>query len=125
MTDGTDEISRKIRKAKTDPEPLPGDPNGLEGRPEAGNLIGIYAALSDQSAADVCAKFEGAQFSKFKEELTELAVSVLGPVGEEMARLVKDPGYLDSVLRDGTDRAKAIANPILDEIYDIVGFLRP
>ena len=83
MTDGTDEISRKIRKAKTDPEPLPGDPNGLEGRPEAGNLIGIYAALSDQSAADVCAKFEGAQFSKFKEELTELAVSVLGPVGEE------------------------------------------
>ena len=83
MTDGTDEISRKIRKAKTDPEPLPGDPNGLEGRPEAGNLIGIYAALSDQSAADVCAKFEGAQFSKFKEELTELAVSVLGPVGEK------------------------------------------
>ena len=125
MTDGPDDISRKIRKAKTDPEPLPGDRKALEGRPEAANLIDIYAALSDQSTADVCSKFEGAQFSTFKEELTELAISVLGPVGEEMARLVKDPGYLDSVLRTGAERAKAIANPILDDVYDIVGFLRP
>ena len=125
MTDGTDDISRKIRKAKTDPEPLPGDVKGLENRPEAANLFGIYAALSDQTAADVCAKFEGAQFSSFKEELTELAVSVLGPIGAEMDRLVKDTGYLDSVLRDGAERAKAIANPILAEVYDIVGFLRP
>ncbi len=125
MTDGLDDISRKIRKAKTDPEPLPGDRKALEGRPEAANLIDIYAALSDQSTADVCSKFEGAQFSSFKEELTELAISVLGPVGEEMARLVKDPGYLDSVLRTGAERAKAIANPILDDVYDIVGFLRP
>ena len=125
MTDGPDDISRKIRKAKTDPEPLPGDRKALEGRPEAANLIDIYAALSDQSTADVCSKFEGAQFSSFKEELTELAISVLGPVGEEMARLVKDPGYLDAVLRTGAERAKAIANPILDDVYDIVGFLRP
>ncbi len=125
MTDGPDDISRKIRKAKTDPEPLPGDRKALESRPEAANLIDIYAALSDQSTADVCSKFEGAQFSSFKEELTELAISVLGPVGEEMARLVKDPGYLDSVLRTGAERAKAIANPILDDVYDIVGFLRP
>ncbi|MDP6927094.1 MAG: tryptophan--tRNA ligase [Rhodospirillales bacterium] len=125
MTDGPDDISRKIRKAKTDPEPLPGDRKALEGRPEAANLIDIYAALSDQSTADVCSKFEGAQFSTFKEELTELAISVLGPVGEEMARLVKDPGYLDSILRTGAERAKAIANPILDDVYDIVGFLRP
>ena len=124
MTDGPDDIARKIRKAKTDPDDLPGDPKGLEGRPEASNLFGIYAALSDKSLADVCAEFDGAQFSKFKESLTELAVSVLGPIGDEMARMMEDPAYLDGVLANGSERAAAIAAPILNDVYDIVGFIR-
>ena len=124
MTDGLDDIARKIRKAKTDPEDLPGDPKGLDGRPEAANLFGIYAALSDKSMAEVCSEFDGTQFSKFKESLTELAVSVLGPIGDEMARMMKDPAYLDGVLTDGSERAGEIAGPVLNDVYDIVGFIR-
>ena len=124
MTDGPDEIARKIRKAKTDPEELPSDPKDLEGRPEAANLFGIYAALSDKSLADVCIQFDGAQFSKFKEDLTELAVSVLRPIGDEMARMMNDPDYLDGVLSTGSASAQAIAAPILDDVYDIDGLLR-
>ncbi|MDG2033150.1 MAG: tryptophan--tRNA ligase [Rhodospirillales bacterium] len=124
MTDGPDAIARKIRKAKTDPEDLPGDPRGLAGRPEAANLFGIYAALSDRSLADVCTQFDGAQFSNFKVDLTDLAISVLGPIGDEMARMMKDPGYLDGVLATGSARARAIAAIILDDVYDIVGLLR-
>ena len=124
MTDGPDAIAKKIRKAKTDPEDLPGDPKDLAGRPEAANLFGIYAALSDQSIADVCTQFSGAQFSAFKVDLTELAVSVLGPIGNEMARMMRDPVYLDGVLSAGSDRARAIAAPILDDVYDIVGLLQ-
>ena len=125
MTDGADEIARKIKKATSDQDLLPGDPKGLEGRPEAANLMGIYAALSDKTIADVCTEFEGQQFSTFTAALTDVAVSVLGPIGDEMARLVADPGYLDGVLKDGSDRAKAIADPILAEVFDTVGFLRP
>ena len=125
MTDGPDEIARKIKKATSDPDLLPGDPKDLDGRPEAANLMGIYAALSDKNIAEVCAEFEGQQFSTFKNALTDVAVSVLGPICDEMARLVADPGYLDGVLKDGSDRAKAIAEPILDEVYETVGFLRP
>ena len=124
MTDGSDEIARKIRKAKSDSATLPGDPNGLKNRPEAANLFGIFATLSDQSIEEVCKKFEGAQFSKFKEELTELAVAVLGPISKEMASLIADPGYLDQVLADGSERARQLAQPVLSEVYDIVGFLR-
>ena len=124
MTDGPDAIARKIRKAKTDPEDLPGDPKYLAGRPEATNLFGIYAALSDRSLADVCKQFDGARFSMFKEDLTELAVSVLGPIGDEMARMMRDPVYLDGVLSAGSARARAIAAPILDDVYDIVGLLQ-
>ena len=109
MTDGPDAIAKKIRKAKTDPEDLPGDPKDLAGRPEAANLFGIYAALSDQSLADVCTQFDGAQFSAFKVDLTELAVSVLGPIGKEMARMMRDPVYLDGVLSTGSERARVIA----------------
>ena len=125
MTDGPDEIARKIKKAKSDPELLPGEPKGLEGRPEAANLMGIYAALSDKTLTEVCIEFEGQQFSAFKEALTEVAVAVLGPIANEMARLVADPGYLNNVLKDGSEHAKAIAEPILAEVYDAVGFLRP
>ncbi len=125
MTDGADEIAKKIRRAKTDPEVLPGDPKDLEGRPEAANLMGIYAALADEGLDQVCARFDGAAFSYFKEALTELAVAELAPVGDEMGRLMGDRGYLEEVLNDGSARAQAIAGPILEEIHQIVGFLRP
>ena len=125
MTDDADTIAAKIRKAKTDPEPMPDSPESAESRPEAANLIGIYAALADKSFAEVCATFGGAQFSDFKRQLTELAVSVLGPIGIEMARLMDDPGTLDGVLADGAERAAEIADPILAEIKDIIGFLTP
>ena len=125
MTDGPDEIARKIRKAKTDPDVLPAYPKGLENRPEAANLFAVFSALADKSVEEVCKRFEGAQFSKFKEDLTELAIEVLGPISMEMAKLVADPGYLDEVLADGSERARTIARPILDEVYDIVGLLRP
>ena len=124
MTDGPDEIARKIRKAKTDPDVLPAHPKGLESRPEAANLFAVFSALSDTSVEEVCKRFDGAQFSKFKEDLTELAIEVLGPISMEMAKLVADPGYLDEVLADGSERARTIARPILDEVYDIVGLLR-
>jgi len=135
MTDGADAIAQKIRKATTDPELLPGpDALGADGRlpeearkarPEAWNLLGIYAALADLDWAGVTARFEGAQFSGFKKELTDLAVEKLGPIGAEMKRLQADPGHVDAVLRDGAERADAIARPILREVQDIVGFLRP
>jgi len=125
MTDGTDDIALKIRRAKTDPHPLPDKLEDLDARPEAANLVGIYAALSDMTAEHVLHRFAGAQFSHFKEALTELAVQVLAPIGAEMARLTQDPAYLDGVLAQGAARAQAIAAPILDEVFDIVGMLRP
>jgi tryptophanyl-tRNA synthetase len=125
LTDGPDDIALKIRRAKTDPDPLPREPAGLEGRPEADNLVGIYAALSRKSRDEALATVGGMQFSAFKQELTDLAVTVLGPIGEEMQRLVKDPGYIDSVLRKGGERARAISRPVLQEVYERVGFLQP
>jgi tryptophanyl-tRNA synthetase len=125
LTDGRDDIALKIRRAKTDPDPLPREPAGLEGRPEADNLVGIYAALSRKSREEALTAVGGMQFSAFKQELTDLAVTVLGPIGEEMQRLVKDPGYIDSVLRKGGERARAISRPVLQEVYERVGFLQP
>ena len=135
MTDDADQIAQKVRKAKSDPDLLPGpevlDEAGRvpeearQARPEAYNLIGIYAALADRDTASVLGEFEGQQFSGFKAALTELAVEKLGPMGAEMKRLMEDPGHVDAVLRDGGERARAIAEPILKEVHDIVGFLRP
>ncbi|MEO5336813.1 MAG: tryptophan--tRNA ligase [Magnetospirillum sp. WYHS-4] len=125
MTDNADTIALKIRKAKTDPLPLPETKEGFEGRPEAANLMGIYAALSDTTLEDVLAKFGGEPFSTFKQHLADLAVSVLGPIDREMARLMQDPVTVDAVLKDGAERAAALAAPILDQVKDIVGFLRP
>ena len=124
MTDGPDEIARKIKKATSDSGLLPGDPKELSSRPEAKNLLGIYAALSNQNLVGACAEFEGKQFSVFKNALTDLAVSVLGPIGTEMSRLVSDPGYLDGVLKDGSGRARTISDKVLSEVYDIIGFLK-
>ncbi|MEM7124187.1 MAG: tryptophan--tRNA ligase [Pseudomonadota bacterium] len=123
LTDDRDTIARKFRKAKTDSEP--GVTYDQEKRPEAANLLNIYAALSDQSRQQVCDAFASAQFSDFKKALTELAVEVLGPIGEEMARLMADPAHVDDVLRDGAERARAIAEPIQEEVEAIMGFLNP
>ncbi|MFT6556905.1 tryptophan--tRNA ligase [Sneathiella sp.] len=123
LTDGRDDIARKLKKARTDADPLPETVDGLEDRPEAANLVGIYAALSGQSKADVLKEYAGSQFSVFKPALTELAVEKFGPVGEEMKRLMADPAYVDDVLAKGAVRASAIANPIIKEVKEIVGFL--
>jgi len=135
MTDDADQIAQKVRKAKSDPDLLPGpevlDEAGRvpeearQARPEAYNLIGIYAALADRDTASVLGEFEGQQFSGFKAALTDLAVEKLGPMGAEMKRLMEDPGHVDAVLRDGGERARGLAEPVLKEVQDIVGFLRP
>jgi tryptophanyl-tRNA synthetase len=125
MTDDAEAVALKIRKAKTDPHPLPDNVAGLDGRPEAANLLGIYAALSDKSLEDTVARFAGQNFSAFKEELAELSVAVLGRIGGEMRRLVADVGYIDSVLRRGSERARAMAEPHLAAIQEIIGLLRP
>jgi tryptophanyl-tRNA synthetase len=124
MTDDADAIALKIRKAKTDLDLLPDSEAGLEGRPEAANLLGIYAALSDQGRADAVAKFAGQSFSAFKKELTDLAVSVLSPITGEMQRYMADPAQIDAILKDGAERARTLSAPIMAEIKDIVGFLR-
>ncbi len=124
LTDDAETIALKIQKAKTDPNPLPDSVAGFEGRPEAENLITIYAALSDTTKAEIVGRFAGRSFSEFKKELVDLAVSVLGPINAEMRRLKADPGYVDGVLRRGGERASAIAEPILKRTHEIVGFLK-
>ncbi|MGC2854948.1 tryptophan--tRNA ligase [Novispirillum sp. DQ9] len=125
MTDDADTIATKIRKAKTDPEPLPETAEGLAGRPEAANLVGIYAALSDKTRDEVMADVGGLPFSEFKTRLTDLSVEVLGPINAEMKRLLDAPAEIDAVLRRGAERANAIAAPVIDEVYKTVGFLKP
>ena len=124
LTDDADAIAKKIRKAKTDPEPLPSDVKGLESRPEADNLVGIYAGLADTSKEQVLREFGGSPFSKFKEALAELAASKLTPIGAEMRRLMADPVEIDRILADGARHAYDIADPILAKTKDIVGFIR-
>ncbi|HTV87649.1 MAG TPA: tryptophan--tRNA ligase [Stellaceae bacterium] len=125
MTDDADAIALKIRRAKTDPEPLPDTLAALETRPEADNLVGIYAALAGLGREAALGRFAGQNFSRFKEALSEIAVEVLGRVGDEMRRLMADPGHIDAVLRRGAERAAAIALPVLREVQDIAGLLRP
>ena len=124
LTDDADTIAQKIKRAKTDPEPLPSEEEGLKPRPEADNLVGIYAALADKPKSDVLREFGGAQFSGFKSSLAELAVSKLAPIAAEMKRLTADEGYVDSVLIDGGERAHAIAAETIDAVKDIVGMVR-
>ena len=124
MTDDADAIAKKIRKAKTDPEPLPEGPDGLAERPEARNLVNIYAALTDQTVAEVMAEQGGKPFSEFKPLLADLAVAKLAPISTEMARLMEDTSEIDAILRRGAERANAIAEPILQRTYDIVGMVR-
>ena len=124
LSDDADTIAQKFKKAKTDPEPLPSEEKGLEGRPEADNLVGIHAALSGRPVASILSEFGGGQFRVFKEALTDLAVEKLGPVGQKMKQFAADPAYIDEVLKDGGERASAIAAPIMNDVKDIVGFLR-
>ncbi|MEO1599695.1 MAG: tryptophan--tRNA ligase [Pseudomonadota bacterium] len=123
LTDDADLIAQKIRKAKTDPEPLPDAVEGLEGRPEAKNLVAIYAALTERTSAEIVGEFAGQGFGAFKPALAEVAVEKIAPIGEEIARLMADPAEIDRVLRDGADRANAIAAPVLDEASQAMGFL--
>ncbi|HSV29281.1 MAG TPA: tryptophan--tRNA ligase, partial [Candidatus Omnitrophota bacterium] len=125
MTDDADTIALKVRKAKTDLFPMPDTLDGLAERPEASNLIGIYAALSDKDKAAIVEHYAGQQFSDFKKDLVDLAVSVLGPINTEMKRLMEDTAHIDAILKKGAERANAIAEPIIKDVYDIVGFLRP
>jgi tryptophanyl-tRNA synthetase len=124
LTDDADTIAQKVRKAKTDSEPLPSEPKGLAGRPEADNLVGIYAALSGVTREAVLAQYGGAQFSAFKPALAELMVEKLAPISAEMRRLVAEPDHIDAILSDGAAQARAIAAPIMDEVKDVVGLLR-
>ncbi len=124
LTDDADTIAQKIRKAKTDAEPLPSEEAGLAKRPEAENLVGIHAAFAGTAKADVLRQYGNAQFSTFKSALVDLAVSKLGPIGSEMSRLMSDPGHIDSVLARGADRAAALAERTMADVKDIVGLLR-
>jgi tryptophanyl-tRNA synthetase len=124
LSDDADAISRKIKKATTDPEMLPSEAAGLEGRAEARNLVSIYAALAGVSDADVLAEFGGKGFGAFKPALADLAVEKLAPVTTEMRRYMEDPAEIDRVLADGAARARAIAAPILEEVKTVVGFWR-
>ncbi len=123
MTDTPELIAQKIRKAKTDLFPLPATVEELEGRPEVDNLLTLYAALTDGSKKEAMARFAGAQFSVLKNELTEAAVQALGPIAARMNALMADPAAIDAILRDGAEKADAIAQPILAEAKKLVGFL--
>ncbi len=123
LVDDADAIAQKIRKAKTDPEPLPEAVDGLEERPEARNLVGIYAALAGKTVADVMPDLAGKPFSEFKPMLADLAVSVLNPIGEEIRRLGSDPAEIDRILARNAERARAIATPVMDDVKGIVGLV--
>ena len=124
LTDSADTIAKKFRKAVTDPEPLPESLEGLEARAEARNLVNIYAALADSTPADVIAEFGGKGFGVFKPALADLAVSKLEPISREMARLMADPAEIDRILGEGAARARAIAQPVLEQALDLMGMVR-
>ena len=123
FTDTADDISKKIRRAKTDADVLPSETDGLKGRPEAANLVGIYAALSKSTSTDVLQQFGGRGFGDFKPALADLAIEKLAPMSDEMRRLMADPAHIDAILADGAARARAIADPILADINEIVGLI--
>jgi len=123
FSDSAEEISKKFRRAKTDSDVLPSEPAGLEGRPEAANLVGIFAALEGRTSAEVLAEFGGRGFGDFKPALADLAIEKLGPISDEMRRLMAEPDNIDQILAEGAERARAISEPVLREINEIVGFI--
>jgi tryptophanyl-tRNA synthetase len=124
LTDSAETIAQKIRKAKTDPEPLPSEVEGLKARPDADNLVGIYAALADVTKEAVLRDHGGAQFSSFKPKLADLAVEKMSPIAAEMRRLLADPPFIDGLLAAGAQRAGAIAETTMKGVKDVVGFVR-
>jgi tryptophanyl-tRNA synthetase len=124
LTDDADTIALKFRKAKTDPEPLPSEAGGLESRPEADNLVSIYAALTHATVDAVLAEHGGAPFSAFKRALTDVAVETLAPIADRMNRLLADPGHVEAVLRAGTERAAVMAGETLAQVRQVMGMLR-
>ena len=124
LTDDADAIAQKFRKAKTDPEPLPETLAGLDTRPEARNLVNIYAALDGKSPQEVLDAFAGQGFGNFKPKLAEMAVETLAPISSEMGRLMQDPGEIDAILGRGAERANEIAQPILEQCFEIIGMVR-
>ena len=124
LLDDKDTIVQKVRKARTDAELLPDAVEGLAGRAEADNLVGLYAALSGMTKAAVLAEFAGQGFGAFKPRLAELAAEVIAPIGDEMRRLINDPAEIDRVFHDGAERARTVAEPVMDEVKRIVGFWR-
>jgi tryptophanyl-tRNA synthetase len=125
LLDSPEAISQKIRKAKTDPEPLPETLDELKLRPEADNLVGIYAALSNISKAEALSQFAGQGFGAFKPALADLTVARIGPIGEEMRRLLADPAEIDKVLIAGVEKARAVAGPVVADVKRLVGFWSP
>lgn len=123
LTDDADELAKKVRKAKTDPNPLPDNLDDLADRPEARNLINIYSGLSDKAPQDVLTEYAGAEFSKFKPALADLAVETLSPITLEMRRLMDDTDHVDAVLRNGAEQARALAQPVLRDVKAIFGFV--
>jgi len=124
LTDDAESIANKIRRAKTDPLPLPDSKEGLKDRPEAENLLNIYAALADKDRDQVITEFAGQQFSGFKQKLADLTVAKIGPVTAEMRRLLADPAEIDRTLKSGATSARAIAVPVMDEVKRRVGFIQ-
>lgn len=124
FADDPDTIMLKIRKAKTDADPISGTPQAMENRPEALNLLGIYGALADKTLEEVCLNFEGANFSTFKKTLADQIIAVMDPIRKEMLALLKDPATLDSILKKGGEDANQLASQHLKEIKEIMGFLR-
>jgi len=123
MRDDADTIMTKIKKAKTDPEPLPREEDGLKDRPEAKNLVSIYAALAETSTDDVLREFGGQGFGVFKPALADVAISKLAPITDQMNIYMQDPKQIDAILKDGAERAHAIAQPIMADIRRLTGFL--
>jgi tryptophanyl-tRNA synthetase len=123
LTDDADTIALKVKRAKTDPEPLPGEEAGLKGRPEAENLVTIYAALSGQAPEAVLREYGGGQFSRFKQALGDVAVNHLAPIAAQMRRYLADPASIDAILFDGADRARVIAEPVYRDVKEIMGFI--
>ena len=124
MTDDADALAKKIKKAKTDAEPLPETLEGLDGRPEARNLVNIYAALNEMTPQAVIDEFCRATIWCLQAKLADLAVSKLSPISSEMSRLMQEPDEIDRILARGAERGRALAAPILQQTYDIVGMLR-
>ncbi len=124
MMDEPDAIAKKLKRATTDPKPLPSEEKGLEGRPEADNLVGIYAALAGTSKAEVLQRFGGQGWGVFKPALADLAVAELGPIAAETRRMLADPAYVDGFMADGAERAAAMAEVTMRDVRKIVGFIR-